>query len=53
MMFVFSFQIVVKVCRKKVVLEDELPDEAFSKLDIEAIGKNIIEVPDSESAKVL
>ena len=41
------------VLRRKFVVEDELPDEVFSELDIEAIEKSIIVVPDSESDKVL
>ena len=46
---VVSFRIVEKVFRRKVVFQDELTDEALPKLDIEAIEKSIIVVPDSES----
>ena len=51
--FAISFQIVEKVFRRKVVLQDELPDEALFELDIEVIEKSIIVVPASESVEVL
>ena len=38
---------------RKVVFQDELIDEDMSELDIEAIEKSIIVVPDSESSEVL
>ena len=49
---VIYFQNVVKSLRKKFIVEDELPDEVFLELDIEAIEKSIIDIPDSESDKV-
>ena len=48
---VFPFQIVEKLFRRKVVLQDDVTDEALSKLDLEAIEKSIIVVPDSESTE--
>ena len=38
---------------RKVVFQDELIDEDLSELDIEAIGKSIIVVSNSESFEVL
>ena len=40
------------VSTKKVVFQDELINEDMSELDVEAIGKSIIVVPDSESSEV-
>ena len=45
------FQIVEKLFRRKVVIQDDVTDEALSDLDLEAIGKSIIVVPDSESTE--
>ena len=45
---VFPFQIVEKLFRRKVVLQDDVTNEALSKLDLEAIEKIIIVVPDNE-----
>ena len=45
---VIYVQNVVKSLRKKFIVEDELLDEVFSELDIEAIEKRIIVSPDSE-----
>ena len=42
-----------KVSIRKVVFQDELIDGDLSELDVEAIGKSIIVVPDIESSKVL
>ena len=49
---VIYVQNVVKSLRKKFIVEDELPDEVFLELDIEAIEMSIIDIPDSESDKV-
>ena len=45
---VFPFQIVEKLFRRKFVLQDDMTNEALSKLDLEAIEKIIIVVPDNE-----
>ena len=50
---VIIFNILLKVFRRKIIIQDELSDETLSALDIEAIEKNIIVVPEEESSKVL
>ena len=51
-MSLLFFQIIQKPFRGKVVIENELNDEALSELDTKAIEKSIIEVPDSEYSEV-
>ena len=53
LIIVTVFIIIMKVVRRKIVIEEELSDETLSALDIEAIKKSIIVVPDEESSNVL
>ena len=53
LIIVTVFIIILKVVKRKVVIEQELSDETLSALDIEAIEKSIIVVPDEESSKFL
>ena len=41
------------VSTTKIVFQEELIDKDMVELDVEAIGKNIILIPDSESSEVL
>ena len=50
---VIVFNILLRVFKRKIVIQDELSDETLSALNIEAIEKNIIVVLDDESFKVL
>ena len=50
---VIVFNILLKVFRRKIVIQDELFDETLSTVDIEVVEKSIIVVPDKESSKVL
>ena len=53
MIVVIVFNILLNVVKRKIVIQDELSDETLSALDIEAIEKSIIVIPDEESSKVL
>ena len=47
------FNIILNAVKRKIVIQEELSDETLSTLDIEAIEKSIIVVPDEESSKFL
>ena len=49
---VISIQIVEKLFRRKVVIQDEVTNEALSELELEAIEDIIIMVPDSDFFEV-